>query len=113
MLKLSLAAAAAATMFATAAYADPIEGNWKTKSGETAGIAACGGAFCITVKTGEHAGKAIGKMTAEGGNKYSGTITDPKDDKTYSGSAKLNGSSLSLTGCALKIFCQTQVWSKL
>ena len=109
-----LSMAIAATIFmAGAAYADPIEGNWKTQSGETAAIGGCGDGFCITLKTGDHSGKQIGKMTASGANKYKGTITDPADDKTYSGSASLSGSNLNMTGCALKIFCKTQKWSKL
>ncbi|SFT97094.1 DUF2147 domain-containing protein [Mesorhizobium sp. YR577] len=110
--KMSMAIAATLLM-AGAAYADPIEGNWKTKSGETAAIASCGGGFCITLKTGKYAGKSIGKMSASGGSNYSGSITDPADDKTYSGSASLSGAKLNMTGCALKIFCKTQVWSKL
>ncbi|MBA3447258.1 MAG: DUF2147 domain-containing protein [Pseudaminobacter sp.] len=104
---------AAALLMTGAAYADPIEGNWKTHSGETAAIGGCGGGFCITLKTGKHSGKQIGKMSASGDNKYKGTITDPADDKTYSGSAKLAGASLSMTGCALKIFCKTQTWNKM
>lgn len=104
---------AATMLLAGAAYADPIEGNWKTASGATAAIGPCGGGFCITLKSGEHSGKQIGKMAATGGNKYQGTITDPADDKTYSGSARLSGSTLNMTGCALKIFCKTQKWTKL
>jgi hypothetical protein len=78
-----LSMALVATMFLPgAAHADPIEGNWKTQSGETAAIGGCGGGFCITVKTGKYAGKQIGKMNASGDNKYKGTITDPADDKT-------------------------------
>ena len=50
-------ALAATMLFAGAALADPIEGNWKTKDGDTAAIGACGGSFCITLKTGEYAGK--------------------------------------------------------
>ncbi len=73
------------------AFADPIEGNWKTQSGETA---------------------KIGKMKASGG-KYVGNITDPADDKEYSGSATVAGSKMKMTGCALKIFCKTQKWNKL
>lgn len=110
--KMSMAIAATLLM-AGAAYADPIEGNWKTKSGDTAAIASCGSGFCITLKTGKYAGKSIGKMSASGSNQYSGSITDPADDKTYSGSGTLSGAKLSMTGCALKIFCKTQVWSKL
>ena len=53
-------AMAATMMFAGAALADPIEGNWKTKNGDTAAIGGCGGSFCIRLKTGEFAGKSIG-----------------------------------------------------
>ena len=92
--------------------ADIIEGNWKTKSGETAAIGKCGGAFCITLKTGTHAGKRIGRLSGGDGD-YSGTITDPEDDREYSGSAKVKGATMKLKGCALKVFCQTQTWKKL
>ncbi len=105
----------AATMVlgsASFAIADQIEGNWKTQSGETAKIGKCGGSFCITLKTGKYAGQRIGKMKAAGG-KYTGTITDPADNKQYSGSASVSGSSMKMTGCALKIFCKTQKWNKL
>ncbi|HMQ57504.1 MAG TPA: DUF2147 domain-containing protein [Rhizobiaceae bacterium] len=109
----TIAATAAALMLMTAgALADPIEGNWKTASGETAGIGKCGGSFCITLKTGKYKGKQIGKVALKG-KSYVGTVTDPDDDKTYSGSATVNGGSMKLKGCALKIFCKTQNWSKL
>ena len=64
--KLSLAVAATLIM-AGAAWADPIEGNWKTASGATAAISGSG-SFSITLKTGKHAGKTIGsfKSTGEG-----------------------------------------------
>lgn len=111
--KLGLAVAATMLLAGTA-YADPIEGNWKTASGETAAIANCGGAFCITLKSGKFAGKRIGKMEANGSNKYSGEITDPADDKTYSGKATLSGASLNMKGCVLGgLICKGQTWSKL
>ena len=94
------------------AFADPIEGNWKTQSGETAKISSCGSSYCLTLKTGKFAGQRIGKMKAKGG-KYTGTVTDPEDNKVYTGSASLKGNTMSLTGCALKIFCKTQKWKKL
>lgn len=92
--------------------AEPIEGQWKTASGETAAISKCGSAYCIVVKTGKHAGKRIGRLSGAGAS-YKGTITDPADDKVYSGSAKVGGSSLKLRGCALRVFCKTQNWRKL
>ncbi|HEX7919856.1 MAG TPA: DUF2147 domain-containing protein [Bradyrhizobium sp.] len=51
-------------------------------------------------------------MKPAGDGTYAGTITDPQDDKTYSGTAKLAGSSLELTGCAMSVFCRTQTWKK-
>ncbi len=91
--------------------AEPIVGKWKTESGELAKIASCGSAYCIRITTGQFAGKQVGKLTGSG-SQYKGSITDPADDKTYSGSAKVNGASMSLRGCALKIFCKTQKWKK-
>lgn len=92
--------------------AEPIEGNWKTASGETAAISKCGSAFCVTLKTGKHAGKQIGKMSGTGGN-YSGEITDPEADKTYSGSGAVSGNSLKMKGCVMSVFCKSQTWTRL
>ena len=106
-------AMAAMLMSAGGAYAaDNIVGNWRTQSGETAAIASCGGSFCITLKTGKHAGKQIGKMSVSG-SKYKGSITDPADDKTYKGSASISGKSMSMTGCVMAVLCKTQTWKKM
>ena len=94
------------------AQAEAIVGNWKTASGETASISSCGGSYCIKVETGKHKGKRIGKLAGSNGS-YNGTVTDPADDKQYTGSAKVSGSKMSLKGCALKVFCKTQKWTKL
>jgi len=105
--------AAALMMSGNLAFAgEAIEGNWKTASGETAVIGPCGGAFCVTLKTGKHAGKQIGKLAGKGNN-YSGEITDPANDKTYSGSGTVSGNSLSMKGCVLKILCKSQTWTRL
>lgn len=107
-------AAAATLMLAGIAHADPIEGNWKTKSGATAAIAGCGGGFCITLKSGEHAGKQIGTFNAGGGGNYSGKITDPANDKTYTGKATLSGNSLKMGGCVLGgLICRNENWTRL
>lgn len=105
--------AAAVLLSAGAAFADPIEGTWKTEPGESAAIEPCGDAFCIKVTTGKHAGKQIGKMSPNGANAYKGTITDPTEDKTYNGSGKVSGKTLTLKGCVAAIFCKSQTWSKL
>ncbi|PWK75704.1 DUF2147 domain-containing protein [Aminobacter sp. AP02] len=114
MLSKMTVAVAATLMMAGAAYADPIEGNWKTEAGSTAAIASCGGSFCITLKDGKHAGKKIGTFNADGGSAYSGEITDPANDKTYAGKASLAGSNLKMKGCVLGgLICKTQNWSKI
>lgn len=95
----------------SAQAAEPVVGNWTTASGETAKIASCGGAYCITLVTGQFKGQRIGRMSGSG-NSYEGEITDPKAEKTYAGSAEVSGSAMKLTGCALKIFCKTQNWTR-
>jgi uncharacterized protein (DUF2147 family) len=105
---------AAAVFFTTfAAHAEPIEGNWRTESGESASIAACGADYCVTLTSGAHNGKQIGRMAAQGNGRYKGSITDPADDKTYSGSGTVNGNSLSMRGCVLAVLCRTQQWTRL
>lgn len=96
---------------ATASAAEPIAGNWITATGATAAISKCGGSYCVTLKSGEHAGKRIGRLSGKGGS-YKGKITDPTNDKTYSGRAQVSGASLKMTGCALKVFCKTQNWRR-
>src|SRR5262245_13835143 len=110
--KASLALAATLIM-AGAARADPIEGDWKTQAGETAAIAGSG-TFSITLKSGKYAGKTIGSLKLAGDNKYAGTITDPTNDKTYSGKATLLGTSLKMSGCVFGgLICKSQTWHKL
>ncbi len=113
MLKLATLAAALLLPIA-AAQADPIEGNWRTKSGATAAIGSCGGGFCITLKSGTHAGKRIGTFSPSGEGAYAGKITDPANDKTYSGKASLSGNTLKLGGCVLGgLICRNENWSRL
>jgi uncharacterized protein (DUF2147 family) len=111
----ALAMAAAATLFSAGiANADPIEGNWRTEAGTTAQISSCGGSFCIQLKTGVHAGKSIGKLKAAGGSNYTGNITDPANDKTYSGKGALSGNSLRMSGCVFGgLICKSQRWTRL
>ena len=111
--KVSLALAATLIM-AGAAWADPIEGNWKTQAGSTAAITGGGSSFSITLKSGKYAGKNIGSFKVAGENKYAGTITDPETDKTYSGKASVSGSALKMSGCVLGgLICKSQTWHKL
>ncbi|MBZ9808719.1 DUF2147 domain-containing protein [Mesorhizobium sp. ESP-6-2] len=106
--------ALAATLILTGvAWADPIEGNWKTQAGDTAAIGGSG-SFSITLKSGKYAGKTIGSLKASDDNKYTGSITDLANDKTYSGKATLSGTSLKMSGCVLGgLICKSQTWHKL
>ena len=107
-LMLAGALALAAT---SVAHAAPIEGKWRTQSGANATISSCGGAYCINVTSGQHAGKRIGRVSGSG-SKYSGSVTDPANGKTYSGSARVNGNTLKLSGCVARVLCKTQTWSR-
>ena len=110
--KTLLALALVVSTLAPATAAEPIEGNWKTASGETANIAACGPDYCVTLQTGKFAGRQIGRMSGQG-QSYKGEITDPAGDKTYSGSGEVKGDSLTMKGCVLGIFCKSQTWARL
>lgn len=101
-----------AMLGAGAAAADPIVGEWRTMDGSLADIGKCDAGFCIVMKTGDWPGRQIGALKASTPGRYSGSVTDPRDDRTYSGRATLSGDTLKLTGCALKIFCQTETWSR-
>jgi uncharacterized protein (DUF2147 family) len=109
----SLILASALALSATLAHAEePIVGNWKTMAGDTAVIASCGGSYCITLKTGKYAGRKIGTLAGTGGT-YSGEITDPANDKTYSGSGTIAGNILKMKGCVLSVLCKSQTWTRL
>jgi len=41
-----------------------------------------------------------------------GTIYNPDDGRTYTGTIRLRQDALYLQGCALGVFCQTQVWRR-
>jgi uncharacterized protein (DUF2147 family) len=112
MIRTLILAGAMALSASLACAQEPIIGNWKTASGETAQIASCGGSYCVTLKTGKFAGKKIGTLAGTGGT-YNGEITDPKNDKTYSGSGSLSGNLLKMKGCVLKVLCKSQTWTRL
>lgn len=93
------------------AAAEPIVGDWKTEAGSIARIALCGNQICITLTSGDHSGRQIGQMTPQGNGRYSGSITDPAEDRTYSGSGTVQGNTLTMRGCVL-VFCRDQTWTR-
>jgi len=106
---IAIAALAAA---AIAHAQEPIVGTWKTELGDSAAIDSCGSGYCITLKSGKHAGKQIGTFRGKDGS-YEGKITDPDANKTYDGSVTVSGNALKLRGCVMKVVCETQTWPRL
>lgn len=111
MLKIPLALAAVLAFAAPTLAAEPILGRWLSPGGRVVEVKDCGGRYCATVVTGKYRGKSVGTMSGSGGD-YNGTVTDPRDDRTYNGSATVDGSQLTLEGCALKVICKTQRWTR-
>lgn len=131
MKKLTLAAAFAA--LATGAFADPVDGLWKTQPGDTGGylhvsIAPCGSAICGTIDTAfdadgneqlnyENLGKQIiWDMVPEGNGSYDdGKIWAPDRNKTYSSKMSLDGQNkLTVKGCvAGGLVCRGQTWTRV
>ena len=123
---------AVAFLIPSAAVAQDVNGIWQTEPGDTGGflhvtIAPCGEKVCGTIRTAfdgdkkvvadyEHIGKRlIWDMAVDGDSSWkSGKIWAPDRDKTYKGKGKLNGNSLSMSGCVLGgLICQSQKWSRL
>lgn len=114
MFRRSVIVAFGLTLLAGAAYADPVEGNWRLQSGATAQISSCGSSLCIQLVSGKYSGKSIGKLKSDGSSGYTGSLTDPVTDKTYSGKGTLSGNSLKMNGCMLGgLICRTQTWTRL
>lgn len=109
--RLAMAIGLLAGALGPAVAAEPVVGDWRTASGEMARIAPCGDAFCISLTTGKFSGQRIGRMSGSGG-RYEGEITDPEAERTYAGRAEVSGASMKLTGCALKVFCRSQTWTR-
>ncbi|PZM14414.1 hypothetical protein CPY51_11465 [Rhizobium tubonense] len=111
-MRIFLLTAALFTFASTSHAADPIIGNWKTEVGTTAAIEPCGGGYCIVLRTGKHKGEQIGTFKGSGSS-YSGKITDPDAKKTYDGKMTVSGNSIKMSGCVMRVFCQSQTWSRL
>lgn len=96
------------------AYAASLDGTWVTASGEKAEIYGCGEALCIRIATGIHKGRVIADdLKPDGDGAYAGSLLNPEDGRVYSGRATPEGDgALRLKGCALKIFCKTQTWTR-
>lgn len=121
--------AAALALMAGGAQADGISGIFQTQPNDEGNIGMvefydCGGKYCgKLIRSFDQSGKEIatnstGKnivanMTDNGDNSFSGgTIWDPGADKTYKSKMKLDGNTLSVSGC-VAVFCKTQSWRRV
>jgi uncharacterized protein (DUF2147 family) len=131
-LKIALAAAVLASL-SLPVHAQDATGTWLTASGETrVRIAPCGGNVCGTIVWVKEAGakdvnnpnaaqksrNLVGvnmiSMKPAGDKKWSGSLYNPQDGKTYSGTLTQNdANSLSLSGCVAGIFCRSQTWTRV
>jgi uncharacterized protein (DUF2147 family) len=91
---------------------EPVVGVWKTQVGTTATIQECADGYCITMKTGEHAGQKIGSFTGGNGS-FTGTIIEPDSKKTFDGALTVSGDTVKMRGCTMKVICRSLIWTRL
>jgi uncharacterized protein (DUF2147 family) len=125
---------------APAAAADP-SGTWLTADGEArVQISNCGSAYCGRIvwlkepndpqtgkpkldKFNKDASKQsrpvvclqiISGMQASGANLWKGSLYDPEDGNTFTGSLAMQGDDrMKLEGCVLALFCRSEVWKRV
>ncbi|WP_336488228.1 DUF2147 domain-containing protein [Methylobacterium nigriterrae] len=110
---------------------DP-SGTWLTETGDSkVRLSRCGGGYCGVIAS--TSGKGIDennpnpalrsrsvvgvqivnatKATSDG---YEGTLYNPKDGKTYSGSLKMtSANTIEVAGCVMSVFCKRQTWKRV
>ena len=119
-----------------AAPGDPT-GVWKTPTGATIRMERCGTAICgriaslprlkdnargldLNNKDRSQRGRPLiglpmlQAFTGGPPQWTGGTVYNPEDGRTYSGRIELvDANTLKLTGCALRIFCRSQTWTRV
>jgi uncharacterized protein (DUF2147 family) len=124
-----LAAAIALVLLAAPAFADPLEGMWRTANDDNGNsgliqVSICGDALCgVLVKAfgadgAEMASPNVGRQliwdTRPSGNgEYRGRVYSPDRDQEYNSRLQLTGDSLSVSGCVLGICREGGVWSRV
>ena len=128
-----------AWLVSPAAAADP-SGTWLTADGEArVQISSCGEAYCGKIvwlkepndpATGhpklDKFNKDVSKqsrpviglqiisgMKASGANEWKGSLYDPEDGNTFTGSLAMQSADrMKLEGCVLALFCRSEVWKR-
>lgn len=112
------------------AAGDP-SGVWVTETGDSkVRLARCGAGYCGTLVS--VAGKGLDANNPDpalrgrsvvgvqivnapnaSGDGYAGTLYNPKDGKTYSGTLKMTGpNTVEVSGCVMSVFCKSQTWKR-
>ena len=122
----------AAGMVSGPAWAADPAGLWLTETGSSRiRIAPCGGGFCGTIVSAPGKGldaknpdpalrgrSVVGVQILDArqpdGSGFSGSLYNPNDGKTYSGSLRLTGpNTLEVSGCVMSVFCKRQNWTRV
>ncbi len=117
---------------APAQNAGDLSGVWQTEtSGSTVRIARCGAGYCGTVAATPGPGldsqnpdpalrarKLVGVQIMQAGTPsgegFEGSLYNPKDGKTYSGSLTPKGpDTVEVAGCVLSVICKRQTWRRM
>lgn len=127
----ALAVLTAVLLCGPAQAADPA-GTWLTETGTSrVRISPCGGGFCGTIVSAPGKGldgknpdpslrgrsvvgiQILNAPQAEGAG-FAGSLYNPNDGKTYSGSLRLTGpNTLEVAGCVMSVFCKRQTWTRV
>src|SRR5436305_13070040 len=104
------------------AFADDVTGTWLRESGlSKVKFAPCGNAICgniVWIKSGVDTPAKVGQrlffdMKPTGPNAWSGSVINPDDGKTYSGTMSLSGGTLTTQGCAMGgMICRSSTWTR-
>lgn len=124
---------AASASGASAQRADDAVGTWRhPENGSLVKMYKCGARLCARIakitdgqKTDTKnpnpakrnrpiVGMVIMSANKAGPNKWSGSLYNRADGKTYSGTITVNSrNALSLSGCSLGIFCKSTTWQRV
>ncbi len=123
----TVALSAMSTTASASVTSDLANTKWKTKGGKSLVQFSGNGKSASIKKILKGNKNAVSKKGAKKGQKIqgmkilwglssdgkNGKVFDPEGGKTYSGSVTLNGNKLKLKGCAAKIFCKSQTWTRV
>lgn len=116
---------------ASAQKASDASGLWLTETGGSkVRISRCGNGYCgvlasvsgpgldaknpdPSLRTRSLVGVEIMNARNASGDSFEGSLYNPNDGKTYSGSLTIKGPNLvEVSGCVMSVFCKSQTWKR-